>query len=191
MNITPDTNIRLLKCPLKLDNKNQITFSSLANQTAYFQGLAYLSVDGSMYQRKDSSIYYPALYDDLVQYTYVMYQNTHYSNKWFYAFITGMEYLNDSVTKISIITDPFQTWQFDITFKNSFVEREMINIQDDTPGANLVPENIESGEYKVAASEDIKKYLCKRFLYGYYIITKLSAQAETRNLRKFFVKQND
>lgn len=59
MNVTPDTTIRLLKCPLELDNKNQITFSNATAQTNYFLSLPYLEVDGSMYQRKDSSIYYP------------------------------------------------------------------------------------------------------------------------------------
>lgn len=166
MNITPDTNIRLLKCPLKLDNKNQITFSSLANQTSYFMGLNYLEVEASMYQRKDSSIYYPAIYDDLIPYTYVMYQNENYSNKWFYAFITGMEYLNDNTTRISILTDPFQTWQFDLTYKASFVEREMINITADVPGANLVPENLETGEYKVAATADVTG-LAPYFVWAY------------------------
>lgn len=150
MNITPDTNIRLLKCPLKLDNKNQITFANITAQTNYFLSLAHLEVEGSMYQRKDSAIYYPAIYDDLIEYNYVMYQNENYSNKWFYAFITDMEYLNDNTTKISIITDSFQTWQFDIVYKESFVEREMINVDIDNPGSSLVAENLETGEYKVA-----------------------------------------
>ena len=157
MNITPDTNIRLLKCPLKLDNKNQITFASVSAQTTYFLSLPHLEVEGSMYQRKDSSIFYPALYDDLIEYNYVMYQNENYSNKWFYAFIVGMEYLNDNTTKIGIATDSFQTWQFDITYKASFVEREMINVWDDVAGANLVPENLETGEYKVAATATVSE----------------------------------
>lgn len=155
MNITPDTNIRLLKCPIKLDNKNQITFSNISSQTSYFLSLPHLEVEGSMYQRRDSSIYYPAIYDDLTEYSYVMYQNENYSNKWFYAFISGMEYLNDNTTKISIITDSFQTWQFDITYKESFVEREMINVSSDVPGANLIPENLETGEYKVGGTANI------------------------------------
>ena len=155
MNITPDTNIRLLKCPIKLDNKNQITFSNISSQTSYFLSLPHLEVEGSMYQRRDSSIYYPAIYDDLTEYSYVMYQNENYSNKWFYAFISGMEYLNDNTTKISIITDSFQTWQFDITYKESFVEREMINVSSDVPGANLIPENLETGEYKIAATANV------------------------------------
>lgn len=155
MNITPDTNIRLLKCPIKLDNKNQITFSNLSSQTTYFLSLPYEEVEGSMYQRKDSSIYFPAIYDDLTEFTYVMYQNENYSNKWFYAFITGMEYLNDNTTRISILTDPFQTWQFELTYKPSFVEREMINVSSDVPGANLVPENLETGEFKVAGTANV------------------------------------
>ena len=155
MNITPDTNIRLLKCPIKLDNKNQITFSNISSQTSYFLSLPHLEVEGSMYQRRDSSIYYPAIYDDLTEYSYVMYQNENYSNKWFYAFISGMEYLNDNTTKISIITDSFQTWQFDITYKESFVEREMINVSSDIPGANLIPENLETGEFKVGGTANV------------------------------------
>ena len=90
MNITPDTTIRLLKCPLELDNKNQITFATATAQYNYFHGLPYIEVDGSYYQRKDFSIYYPDNFDDLLEYNYVMYQNSNYSNKWFYSFITNM-----------------------------------------------------------------------------------------------------
>lgn len=62
-----------------------------------------------------------------------MYLNENYTDKWFYAFITKMEYDNDFNTKIYISTDVFQTWQFDLDFKESFVEREMININEDVP----------------------------------------------------------
>lgn len=62
-----------------------------------------------------------------------MYQNENYGKKWFYAFITNMTYENDGMTSITIATDVFQTWQFDINFKESFVEREMINVTNDIP----------------------------------------------------------
>ena len=44
-----------------------------------------------------------------------------------------MNYVNDGLTEISIMTDVFQTWQFDITWKASFVEREMLSKADDVP----------------------------------------------------------
>lgn len=66
-----------------------------------------------------------------------MYQNENYSTKWFYAFIDNMKYINDSMTEISISTDVWQTWQFDLTFLESFVEREMCNVSDDVPRLQL------------------------------------------------------
>ena len=62
-----------------------------------------------------------------------MYKNNNYTDKWFYAFITGMRYINDNLTEVSIVTDVFQTWQFDLIYKQSFVEREIVPVADDTP----------------------------------------------------------
>lgn len=92
--------------------------------------------------------------DELIEYNYCMYQNNNYSNKWYYAYITGMRYDNDGLTLIDIVTDVFQTWQFDIIYKMSTIEREMIDVANDIPGANLIPEGLELGELKVGGIAD-------------------------------------
>ena len=144
--ITPQTDVYLLKCPLELNDANQITFANANAQTTYFQGLPKLHIgDDFTYQRKDGVMRVPALIDDLYGYNYCMYKNKGHGNKWFFAFITGMEYLNDSVTGISLKTDTYQTWMFDLTYKRTFVEREHVN--DDTMGLHTVPEALETGEY--------------------------------------------
>jgi len=145
--ITPQTDVYLLKVPLEMDEINQLTFASSEAQFNYFNSLPKLSDDDFTYQRKDNTIRYPACYDDIIEYNYVMYRNDAYSNKWFFAFITGMQYMNDHMTAISIKTDVWQTWQFDLTYKKVFVEREHVN--DDTVGKHTVPENLELGEYVV------------------------------------------
>jgi len=144
MAITPQTDIRLLKVPFELDNKNQLTFANKTAQTNYFLSLPYLEYDDTSYQRKDSIIHFYEHIDKIINYNYVMYKNENYSDKWFYAFITNMEYKNDSLTDISIKTDTFQTWQFDLEYKQMFVEREHVN--DDTIGLHTVPENLDIGE---------------------------------------------
>lgn len=144
MAITPNTDIRLLKTPFEIDNINQLTFSSLEAQTNYFANLPYISEDNCSYQRKDNIIRFPAHIDSIINYNYVMYKNENYTNKWFYAYITKMEYVNDNMTLISIETDVFQTWQFDITYKKMFVEREHVN--NDTIGTHTIPENLNVGE---------------------------------------------
>lgn len=133
MAITPQTNVKLLKCPLSLDNKNQLTFANDTAQYNYFNSLPKLELENFKYIRQSSVIRYPAHIDTLIEYNYCMYQNDNYSNKWFYAFIINMRYVNDNMTEISIMTDVWQTWQFDISFEESFIEREMINVINDTP----------------------------------------------------------
>lgn len=154
MAITPNTCLRLLKVPLEIDNKNQLTFANEQAQRQYFLSLPYVEIADISYQRKNSVIFFPGHIDDLLEYNYVMYLNENYTNKWFYAFITNMEYVTDFNTKIYISTDVFQTWQFDFTFKQSFIEREMIAVADDVPGANLLPEGLEIGEVKVGGTAE-------------------------------------
>ena len=152
--ITPQTEVYLLKCPLELDNQNQLDFATQSAQETYFKSLPKLYLDEFSYQRKDSVIRVNYHIDSLLEYTYVMYRNDNYSNKWFYAFITDMEYINDNCTYVTIKTDVWQTWQFDLSWKKCFVAREHTN--DDTRGSNLVPEPLETGEYVVNKEMDIR-----------------------------------
>lgn len=154
MVIVPDSDIVLIKSPLKLDNYNQITFNNANDQYNYFNSLTTLRYDDCTYQRKDGVIRFNTdkddnpnapRFEDLIKFNYCMYKNESYSNKWFYAFIKSVRYINDGMTEIEIETDVFQTWQFDIIYKNSFIERE--HVSNDTIGLHTIPENLELGEY--------------------------------------------
>lgn len=153
---SPITNIRILKSPLTLDNKNQLTFENAQKQFEYFDDLEYLEVNDASYQRKDNTIRFPEHIDNILEFNCCMYQNLNYNNKWFYAFIVNKRYENDGMTYISILTDVFQTWQFDLDFKESFIEREMINVNDDIAGANLMPEGLETGEFQIDGTAEFE-----------------------------------
>lgn len=143
--IVPSSNIYLLKTPFELEERNTLTFSDINSQHAWFSNLPKLYMEDATYQRKDGVIRYPALIDNIMGYNYCMYQNENFSNKWFYAYITNMEYANENMTFISIETDVFQTYQFDVTYKATFIEREHVN--NDTVGLHTIPEDLETGEY--------------------------------------------
>lgn len=145
MVITPQTEIRLLQCPLEADNLHQIKFSSKTDQYNYFNGLTSLTVDNCTYARENGNLRIPVNYDSAIKYNYVMYQNEAYSDKWFYAYITGYTYMNNDTTAIEIKTDVYQTWQFDFIWKQSFIEREHVN--NDQIGLHTIPENLELGDY--------------------------------------------
>lgn len=155
MTITPQSEIRVVKVPLTISNKHQITFANKDAQYNYFNSLTHLTMENATYQRKDDRIYFDDKFDTIVNYNYVMYKNNGFSDKWFYAFITDIRYENNETTSISIATDVFQTWQFDIVYWQSFVEREMCAVSEDYPGSNLLPESLETGEYKVGGTAEI------------------------------------
>lgn len=148
--ITPTTDVYLLKVPLEINDLNQLTFSNATAQYNYFNSLPKLEVHDFTYQRKDSTIRFGAEFDDLLNYNYVMYRNDAFSNKWFYAFVTNLEWKSPNCTDITIKTDVWQTYQFDITFKPVLVDREHVN--DDTIGKNTLPEGLELGEMVVNGS---------------------------------------
>lgn len=151
--ITPSTNLKLLKNPNNLSNENQLTFSSATAQYNYFNSLTKLEVEDFTYQRKDYVIRYNACIDDILDYNYCMYQNEAYSDKWFYAYITNLRWVNDHVTEITIKTDVFQTFQFELTYKASFIEREHVNV--DTVGLHTIPEGLETGEYVCSSIQSL------------------------------------
>jgi hypothetical protein len=143
--IAPNTDLYLLKVPLEINDINQLDFASKTAQYNYFNSLPKLEVEDYTYQRKDNTIRFGGNFDELITYNYVMYRNTEYSDKWFYAFITDMQYVNDNMTMITIKSDVWQCWQFDLNFKPCLVEREHTN--DDTIGSNILPEGLELGEF--------------------------------------------
>lgn len=147
MYIAPNTTIRMLKdVPLDNTYRNTIYFAYVANQTSYFSGKTKYTFAAQSYQRvQKGTLRIGRKADDLYDCNYLMFQNTAYGNKWFYAFVTGVEYVNNETSEVSFEIDVMQTWHFDYDVKTSFVEREM-SITDNI-GDNLVPENLEIGDY--------------------------------------------
>ncbi len=143
--VTPQGQIYLCKTPLENDYKNQLTFSSSSAQLSYFNSKVVKTFDDYTYIKKDNVIKVSENIDNIINCNYLFYRNTGFTNKYYFCFITGMEYIAENVTAITFETDVFQTWYFQINYKKCFVEREHVN--DDSIGVNTVPEGLETGEY--------------------------------------------
>lgn len=137
--------VYLLNTPLEDDMKNTLYFSSESAQKSYMDNHVVRSYNNVSYQRDTSTFRCSTMIDYIRSCNYIMFQNPAYSNKWFYGFIKKMVYISDGLTDVQFEIDPLQTFMFDITIRASFVEREHAN--DDTVGANTLPENVELGEY--------------------------------------------
>ena len=152
VSITPQGEIYLCKTPLENDYKNQLTFSNATAQNTYFTNAIFKTLDDYTYIKHDNIIKVGFNIDEIISCNYLFYKNEGFSNKWYYCFITNMEYVNENCTSISFETDVWQTYQFDISYKACFVEREHVN--DDTFGKHTIPENLETGEYIIKNETD-------------------------------------
>lgn len=151
MAFTALTAVRLLHgVPLFPDNKNQLTFANAGAQMNFFAAKTVKQFNNLTYQRKDRRIAVPENVENLMDINYVMFQNADYGNKWYYGFVTNVEYMNSNSAWVYFDIDAYQTFQFDIQLLTSFVERE--HVADDTVGKHTLPEGLETGPY-IATTE--------------------------------------
>ena len=146
MYIAPTTNIRLLSgVPLDSHYENTLYFSSLSAQVSYFIGKTKYNLVDQTFQRVTNGVSRVGLpVNNLYDCNYMMFQNTGFGNKWFFAFIDSVEYINNACTEIRFTIDVLQTWLFDYSLEQCFVER--CHSATDAIGDNIVPEPIDTGE---------------------------------------------
>lgn len=145
--IAPNSDVKLLMgVPLGKDFENTILFSSKASQEAYFTSKAAYTFSQVSYVRTSpGSLMLEVQAEAALLCNYMMYKNTSFGNKWFYAFIDGVDYVNNNTAQIRFTLDPIQTWHFDYALTDVFLERN--HTLTDALGDSLTPEPVDIGSY--------------------------------------------
>lgn len=182
--IVPNSEVFILKnVPLEPSFDHTIWFDSPDQQATAFTTYALaFYFDKVSYQR------YPRPYitldktvDELLGCNYLMFRNTGYGEKWFYAFITQVEYISNTTSRIYYTIDPMQTYLFDVNVEQCFVERE--HAMTDAIGDNLIPESFELGEYVFDAD-----YFPQIFEKSHYTICILASWKATYKDNKWVIE---
>lgn len=144
--IGPSTTVRVCQS-IPLDNTytDTILFTSKSAQESYFASKTKKVYSGLTYQRLASNSSTWAIFlEDVADYfydcNYLCFQNGGFDNKWLYAFISDILYINENCTAITFEIDVMQTWLFDFEIKKSFIER--MHVSDDTISRNVVEEDL-------------------------------------------------
>ena len=144
--VSPITDIYILKgVPLDPSYSDTIDFENKEAQETYFKSKKKYNWSECSPCNMQNTIGIPVVADKVYDCNYIMFKNANFSNKWFYAFITNIEYININSCKLSFSIDVLQTWMFDYSWRRCLVEREHTN--DDSIGANLVEEGLNLGDY--------------------------------------------
>ena len=144
---------------------HQYYFESELAQATFFSGKVFATLSNSTYQRKNSNtIHVPYEMDEIFDCKYLRWKNTNYSNKWYYAFVVAIDYINPGVSQITYELDVYQTFLFNMVWKQSFVEREhtqrwTTDTKSNTiPVINTEPEGLEYGsEYTTVDEQEFEQ----------------------------------
>lgn len=147
-----DSTLYLLSnVPLRNDYQHTIDFDNLQAQQTFFDSLisnVEVSNENYSYIRETEIINIYKNKDDLINCNYLFYNN---GGKRYYAFITSKEYVSDECTAITFEIDVMQTFMFDYTIGETFIEREhqdrYIEIENNKlkPVFSRTRENLERG----------------------------------------------
>lgn len=144
--VAPNGQVRLFK-NVPLDDKFEDTlwFESKQAQTNYFLSLTPVHTMYNATRVRDGVIAVDVGEDSIRDCNYLMFQNMNFSDKWFYAFIKGTDYVNNNMTYVTYEIDPLHTYGFDITLLDCFIERE--STKTDGMFEHLVDEGIKVSEF--------------------------------------------
>lgn len=128
-------------------NYNSVLAYSESDMFNLINNNAVSKIEDCSFIRESNSIEIGLSYRTCQNANYLAFQNTTYTDKWFFAFIDRIEYISNAVTRIYYTIDIWSTW-FDYWSKNDcYVIRQHSNT--DVAGDNLVPEGLEHGEYTI------------------------------------------
>lgn len=178
MYIQPNSTVRLIKnCPIDNSYADTIYFSDATAQYEYFSGLDGITYQALSYIRAGNGVLrVEADISQVYNINYMMFRNTSFENRWFYAFVNSINYINNNVAEIRFTLDVMQSWFIQSgTLEQCYVEREMAT--DDSIGANIKTEDVGVGEYVFCTTEDHKLNV-NTDKYCVVLITDVSAATQ-------------
>lgn len=131
--------------PLDCRYEHTLKWSTQAAQLNYFHSTArtFRQYEDFTYLRKERAVRVPVNLETL-EANDVNYVSICNDTQWRFYFIMDKVYKADEVTELVLDLDVLQTYQFEWDIPACFVERE--HVTDDTIGAHLVAEGLETGE---------------------------------------------
>lgn len=136
--------------PFDMGYRHTKLYATKAEQFTDISGKSVFTVDNCSYFRDSKRIRVTIPMSIAYTVNYLVYKNTNFENKYFYAFVTSCNYVNNEVCEFTFEIDVIQTWMFDYEIRPSFVVRQ--HIANDAIGASLTEESFEIGDPIVAKS---------------------------------------
>jgi hypothetical protein len=165
---TAGTQIDLVNVKWNNDYRDVVKFADKAALNTYINSLspAGIRLNNTTYAKPNQDIFLPIPYNRVNRYNYLRASNPLMPipddiQKDFYYFILDCEYVNPQTTRLRVQLDVWQTFVYDVTIGNCYVERGHIGIANENQFNNYgrdyltVPEGLDIGaDYRVIAKRN-------------------------------------
>lgn len=131
--------VTLYQVPTSVNH--QILFDTKDKQKSFFSKYIIKSWDNCSFTDRHSAIRIKG-YNETLNANYLTFMND--KGRIMYCFITSHRYIAEQTIEINFTLDVIQTYMFDITFRNCFIERAMVS--DDTIGKHTIQEDFALGD---------------------------------------------
>lgn len=167
---SPDSRFRLVSVPWDSGYRNVVEFTSSQAQHDYFANLPGLQVTKASMQRYGMPVRVDVPFNQASLYNYLVVEQpyTFDTTKTYYYFVTDCTQVNANVTQLNVYLDVWQTYLFDRTWGQAYVERGHIGVANENQmayhmRANLdIPEGLDCGsEYRIVKQAD-QHYLARK-----------------------------
>lgn len=147
--IAPNSTIEIFgDVSLAPNQEDTLYFASTSAKDSYFSGLSKLATfTAQSYTRKERGfIRVEATMAQLYTACYMRFKNTSFENKWFYAFVLSVNYVNNVTVEVEFEIDVMMSWMGAFELGQCYVERQ--HTVGDGIGDNIADEGIPCGDYK-------------------------------------------
>lgn len=142
---TPNGIVDMVQAPFSSDNEHVIRFGSKEEQNSYFDNLHGTQVQQFNFITNERKVTIAVEYERCVDKNYVRMTDDTKNGKWYFYFIEEIIFDTIGTTSLILKLDPWQTFQFDISYDKSFIERkslpsDMMNNLSDVPASGTLIE---------------------------------------------------
>lgn len=127
---------------------NTLYFATTASKDSYFDSLLKIATATAITYSRENRGFIRVEKPMSIMYNvgYMRFKNTGFENKWFYAFVKSVNYINNVTTEVEFDLDVMMTWMGSFLLKKCFIERQ--HTASDTIGEHIVDEGIPCGDLK-------------------------------------------
>lgn len=149
--VQPNSDIEFFaNLSLSPDYQDTLFFESVSAKNSYFNALEYpykiAYAHSCYYVRENRNMVRVEIpMSTLIGAEYMRFKNTLFENKWWYAFVVDVNYINNNTTEVTFQMDYIMSWMGEFYLNECYVERQ--HTLTDNIGDNITDENLAIGEY--------------------------------------------